>query len=290
MFAHLPVMVREVMEILDPKPGGVYIDATFGLGGHSAEILKQLSTNGKLIGIDRDEEALRLAGSRFDDERLILRKGNFSGLKDIMAETGIESVDGVLMDFGVSMMQFKDLNRGFSFNSEEPLDMRMDKAQDLKAEDIVNVYPEKKLEKILMEYGEEWLSRKIARAIKTYREKKKITTCRELAEIVLAVYGGRGRQHPATKTFQALRIAVNDEINEIYRGLEASEDLLKKGGRLCVISYHSLEDRAAKNFIREAGKKGLVKILTKKPLIPAYEEIKSNPSARSAKLRGAERL
>lgn len=290
MFVHLPVMLREVMEILNPKPGGIYVDATFGLGGHSAEILKHLGADGRLIGIDRDEEALRRAGSRFEDKKVILRKGNFSDMKNIVAETGLESVDGVLMDFGVSMMQFKDLSRGFSFNSEEPLDMRMDKAQELKAEDIVNVYPEKKLERILLEYGEEWLSRKIAMAILAYRVKKKITTCKELAEIVLAVYGGRGRQHPATKTFQALRIAVNDEINEIYRGLEAAAGILKGGGRLCVISYHSLEDRAAKNFIRDDGKKGLLKILTKKPLSPAYEETKSNPSSRSAKLRGAERL
>lgn len=282
-------MVREVIEILKPKPGGLYIDATFGLGGHSAEILRHLGQDGRIIGLDRDEEALRLANNRFD-ERVTLRKGNFSDLKDIAAETGIENADGVLMDFGVSMMQFKDLSRGFSFNSEEPLDMRMDKTQGVKAEDIVNVYPEKELERILLVYGEERLSRKIARAIIEYRAKKKIKTCRELAELVLAVYGGRGRQHPATKTFQALRIAVNDEINEIYRGLEAAAGLLKREGRLCVISYHSLEDRAAKNFIRDAGKKRLLKILTKKPLRPAYEETRANPSARSAKLRGAERL
>lgn len=278
------------MEILNPVAGGIYIDATFGLGGHSAEILKLLGREGRLLGLDRDEEALSLARNRFDDERIIFRKGNLSALKGIAAGAGIESVDGVLMDFGVSMMQFKDLSRGFSFNSEESLDMRMDKSQAFKAEDIVNTYPEKEMERILLEYGEEWLARKIARAITASRVKKKITTCRELAEIVSAVYRGRGRQHPATKTFQALRIAVNDEINEIRRGLEVSTDLLKKGGRLCVISYHSLEDRVAKNFIRDAGKKGLVSILTKKPLVPAYEETRSNPSARSAKLRGVERL
>lgn len=290
MTVHLPVMVREVVEMLNIRPGGTYVDATVGLGGHAEEILKLLSSEGKLIGIDRDEEALKMAKERLTDERVILKKGRFSDLKDLLISVGTAEVDGILFDFGVSMMQFKDTGRGFSFSSEEPLDMRMDRSQRMKAEDVVNTYPERELERILREYGEERLAPRIAKAITSYRGKRKICTCSELAEIVSSVYRGRGRYHPATKTFQALRIAVNDEMNEILKGLETSVGLLRRGGRLCAISYHSLEDRAVKNFIRDAGKEGLVKVMTKKPQTPSYDEIKRNPSARSAKLRGAERL
>lgn len=187
------------------------------------------------------------------------------------------------------MFHLKTAERGFSFLSEEPLDMRMDRAQDLTAAYIVNRYPEKDIDKILWEYGEERLSRKIARAIVDYRARKKIGTCTELSDIVCSVYKGRGKLHPATKTFQALRIAVNDEMNELKKGLDASLGILKSGGRLCVISYHSLEDRIVKNFIRDNQKLGVFNVLTKKPLVPAYEEVRLNPSARSAKLRGAEK-
>lgn len=290
MIVHPPVMVREAMEMLEPGPGGIYVDATVGLGGHADEILKLIGTEGRLIGIDRDDEALKMAKKRLGDSRVVLTKGRFSDLKDVLGGLGVHEVDGILFDFGVSMMQFKDPGRGFSFSSDEPLDMRMDRSQGLKAEDVVNTYPEKELGKILREYGEERLAPKIARAIKTYRAKKRITTCRELADLVLAVYRGRGKHHPATRTFQALRIAVNDEIREIHKGLEAAAGLLRKGGRLCAISYHSLEDREVKNFMRNADRAGQMRILTKKPLIPSHDEMRKNPSARSAKLRGAERL
>ena len=278
------------MGVLEPGPGGIYVDATVGLGGHAGEILKLIGPGGRLIGIDRDDEALKMAKERLGDSGVVLMQGKFSDLKGVLGGKGVHEVDGILFDFGVSMMQFKDPGRGFSFSSDEPLDMRMDRSQGLKAEDVVNTYPEKELGKILREYGEERLAPKIARAIKTYRAKKRITTCRELADLVLAVYRGRGKHHPATRTFQALRIEVNDEIGEIRGGLDAAAGLLRKGGRLCAISYHSLEDREVKNFIRSADRQGLMRTLTKKPLTPSYDEIRGNPSARSAKLRGAERL
>ncbi len=290
MIAHPPVMVREVMGVLEPRPGGIYVDATVGLGGHAEAILSLLGPKGRLVGIDRDDEALRVAKERLGDGRVIMRKGNFSDAGEIIKGLGISKVDGVFFDFGVSMMQFKDMGRGFSFNSDEPLDMRMDRSQELTAEHIVNTYPEEEMIRILREYGEERFAKKITRAIVEYRARKRIISCNELAGIVKAVSWRRGRVHPATKTFQALRIAVNDEINEIEEGLKASLSLLREGGRLCAISYHSLEDRAVKNFIRNSERQGLARAVTKKPLTPSAEEIRQNPSARSAKLRGAERL
>lgn len=290
MIRHLPVMLREVIEILKPVTAGIYVDATLGLGGHAMEILRLIGPEGVLVGIDRDDEALRMAEERLNDRRAVLLKGSFSDVKELLFAKGIKEADGILFDFGVSMMQFKEKSRGFSFASEELLDMRMDRSQKITAGDIVNAYHEKDIEKILREYGEEWRSVKIARAITDYRAKKKITTCAELAGIVENVAAKRGRLHPATKTFQALRIAVNDEINEIHKGLEASIGVLRTGGRLCTISYHSLEDRIAKRFMKNAEKEGLVRVITKKPLHPSYDEVRANPSSRSAKLRGAEKL
>jgi len=243
-----------------------------------------------VIGIDRDDEALRHARERLAGTEVVLRKGRFSDLAAIVRDAGVQEVDGVLFDFGVSMMQFKEPGRGFSFNTEEPLDMRMDRTQELTAETVVNTYPEKELEKMLREYADEWFSKRIVRAIAAYRAKKRIATCAELAGIVSAAYGKRGRVHPATKTFQALRISVNDEIREIEKGLGAALGVLHPGGRLCTIAYHSLEDRTVKNFLRTAEREGTVRIITKKPLSPSYDEVRGNPSARSAKLRGAERL
>jgi 16S rRNA (cytosine1402-N4)-methyltransferase len=290
MTVHLPVMLREVTEVLRISPGGTYVDATVGLGGHAEKMLALAGAGGMVIGIDRDDEALMRARERLSDTGVVLRKGRFSELAAIVRETGVHEVDGVLFDFGVSMMQFKEPGRGFSFNTEEPLDMRMDRTQELTAEDIVNTYPEKELEKMLREYADEWFSKRIARAITAYRTKKRIATCAELAGIVSAAYGKRGRVHPATKTFQALRISVNDEIAEIGKGLGAALGVLRRGGRLCTIAYHSLEDRTVKNFLRAAEREGTIRIITKKPLSPSYDEVRENASARSAKLRGAERL
>ena len=286
---HLPVMLREVVMLLKPVLGGVYVDATVGLGGHAEEILRHIG-NGRLLGIDRDEEALDMAMKRIPDNRLTLKKGKFSDISKMAAETGFSEVDGILFDLGTSMFHLKTAERGFSFFSEEPLDMRMDREQEITAAYIVNKYPEKEISRILWEYGEEKLSRKIARAVIDYRAEKKIDTCAELSDIVYRVYRKRGKHHPATKTFQALRIAVNDELDELRKGLNEAAGILKSGGRLCVISYHSLEDRIVKNFIRDEHKQGGLRMLTKKPIAPSDEEVRFNPSARSAKLRGAEKI
>ncbi len=287
---HLPVLLREVIDLLSPSEGGIYIDATVGLGGHSEEILKMIGQDGRLIGIDRDEEALKRTAARLNDKRLILKRGSFSRIEAILASAGVTEANGILFDLGVSMMQFKDLGRGFSLSSEERLDMRMDISQDLSAWDVVNGYPEADLVKILREYAEEYKAVRIARAIAGHRLRKSIDTCVELADIVAGAVGKRGRIHPATKTFQALRIEVNRETVELKEGLDASLRILKKGGRLCVISYHSLEDRIVKNFMRDNARGEKLRLLVKKPIVPDMREMRANPSSRSAKLRGAEIL
>ncbi|MFN3480190.1 MAG: 16S rRNA (cytosine(1402)-N(4))-methyltransferase RsmH [Thermodesulfovibrionales bacterium] len=290
MINHIPVMVKEVIEILSPRPGGIYIDATVGPGGHTLEILKYIGPEGKIIGFDRDMETLNIARQRISDGRVILKKALFTEIRGILEEEGITGVDGILFDFGISMLQVKDMERAFSFHSEYPLDMRMDRSKGITAEEVINTYPAHELERILREYGELGYAKKIARAIVLKRREGRIRSCKELADLVSKVYGRRGKIHPATKTFQALRIEVNNEINEIREGLQNSIVLLNKGGRLCVISYHSLEDRIVKIFMRDSERKGLLRVLTKKPLTPLPEEIRSNPASRSAKLRGAEKI
>ncbi len=287
---HLPVMGREMLEIISPVEGGIYLDATVGLGGHSEMLLGKIGQTGKVVGIDRDDNALARTAERLHDSRLILQKGSFSDMESILHSQGIDEAGGVLFDLGVSMMQLKDPGRGFSFNSNERLDMRMDSSQELSAWDVVNGYSERELVRILKEYGEEYRAVKIVRAIIHDRNKNSIDTCKELAEIISGAIGRTGKVHPATKTFQALRIEVNKELDELKKGLEASLRILRKGGRLCVISYHSLEDRVVKHFIKERAKADIVKQLLKKPLVPAIDEIRANPSSRSAKLRGAEKL
>jgi len=283
-------MLNESMGVLNPRLGGIYVDATVGTGGHSEEILKFISSEGRLIGIDRDIEALKMAQKRLSDRRVILKRGNFSDIKSLLSEHGIFEVDGILFDLGISMLQLKDPERGFSFTSDKRLDMRMDRHQEFSAWDVVNKYPEKELDRIFREFGEEHFAKKISKAIIRWRSKKTIETCSELSEVVQRVYGRRGRIHPATRTFQALRIEVNRELDELKAGLDSSLRLLKKAGRLCIISYHSLEDRIVKHFMAESSKKGFLKVITKKPIVPAPEELRSNPSSRSAKLRGAERI
>ena len=289
MIVHLPVMVREVVEMLAIRPEGTYVDATVGLGGHAEEILRQLGPEGRFVGMDRDDEALKMAGQRLGNHRVVLKKSAFSGLKRALISLGVHEVDGILFDFGVSMMQFKDPERGFSFSAGELLEMRMDRSQKMTAEEIVNDYPQSELERIVREYGEERHARKIARAIIAARTRTRIRTCSGLAEIVRAVCRAGGRHHPATRTFQALRIAVNNEIREIDEGLKSSVGLLRRGGRLCAISYHSLEDRLVKHMMRDSAREGVLSAVTKKPLTPSREEIRNNPSARSAKMRCAER-
>jgi 16S rRNA (cytosine1402-N4)-methyltransferase len=289
-FVHLPVLAREVIEALAPHEGGIYADATVGLGGHSEMVLSKIGQNGRVVGMDRDEKALELTASRLDDRRLLLRKSPFSQIERSLREEGITEVDGVLFDLGVSMMQLRDHARGFSFQSSERLDMRMDRSQPVSAWEIVNNFSETELAEMIREYGEEYRASRVARAIVNARAAGSIDTCSDLENIVFRALGRHGRIHPATKTFQALRIAVNNELGELTAGLAAAAGILKKGGRLCVISYHSLEDRIVKHFIREGSKSGMLRPLTKKPVVPSAEEMKHNPSSRSAKLRGAEKI
>jgi 16S rRNA (cytosine1402-N4)-methyltransferase len=287
---HVPVMVKEVIELLNPVFHGVYVDATVGCGGHSMEILKRLGSNGRLIGIDRDESAIQIAQQYLNDSRVILKRARFSQLKDILKELNIQNIDGILFDLGVSMLQLKDFSRGFSFYSDENLDMRMDQTGSLTAWDVINKYSERELERILREYGDEPFSRRIAREIVRQRGKKTIDTCKELADLIKRIIPRHGRLHPATQVFQAIRIEVNKEIDELREGLSQVLELLKSGGRICVISYHSGEDRVVKNFFREKQHAGILRIVTKKPILPSLEEVSRNPSSRSARLRGGEKI
>jgi 16S rRNA (cytosine1402-N4)-methyltransferase len=287
---HVPVLMRETMELLKVKENGIYVDATVGLGGHAGEILSRAGTGGTLIGLDRDENALRRSKEALGDTRAHLFKGAFSEMESILAKLSIKEVDGVLFDLGVSMLQLKEHSRGFSFLSPERLDMRMDDSQRLTAQEVVNKYPEKDLRRILKEYGEEPFAVKIARSIVSRRKETPFDTCIELADFISGIYGGRGKMHPATRTFQALRIEVNKELDELRQGLSAALSVLGQGGRMAVISYHSLEDRIVKNFIRQNSHAGLLRILTRKPVTPSSEEVRKNPSSRSAKLRGAEKI
>jgi len=283
-------MLEEVVEALNPKIGGIYVDATIGSGGHSERILELIGSQGKLIGIDKDSESLRLTEQRLSGKGVVLKRGNFSEMENILAEEGILQVHGILFDLGVSMLQLRNFERGFSFLSQERLDMRMDKRQALSAWEVVNTYPQKRLEEILREYGEERRSKSIVKAIIRRRKTSPVNTCSELAELIGRIYARRGRTHPATKTFQALRIEVNNELEKLKEGLDASVRLLKAGGRLCVISYHSLEDRIVKRFMLDCARRGILNVITKKPRTPGAKELKSNPSSRSAKLRAAEKI
>lgn len=285
---HVPVMLKEVIEMLRLREDGVYVDATVGTGGHAEGILRSVNRC-TLIGIDRDGEAIKITKERLKDCNVWLFRDNFSNMKAIVEGSGYKEVDGILLDLGVSSLQLKTERRGFSFLKDEPLNMRMDTRQPFTAEEIVNEYPEEELSRILWQYGEERLSRKIARAIITARKKKPISSCRELAQIIERVVGRRGRIHPATKTFQALRIEVNMELEELEMAINRGVRILKEGGRLCVLSYHSLEDRIVKNSFRRMAREGLINIITKKPLMPGMEEVSSNPASRSARLRVAEK-
>ncbi|MCE5312445.1 MAG: 16S rRNA (cytosine(1402)-N(4))-methyltransferase RsmH [Nitrospiraceae bacterium] len=287
---HVPVLFREALEMLDVKKSGIYIDATVGLGGHSAGILSAAGQSATLLGIDRDDAALAKASERLADKRAVLRKGSFGDLAEIASEEGISSVDGILFDLGTSMLQMKDMQRGFSFMSDERLDMRMDADQRLTAWDVINRYTQEELERVIREYGEEPFARRIARAVVSARKIKSIDTCSELGSLIQKACGRHGKTHPATRTFQALRIEVNRELEQLRKGLAESIGLLKHGGRLCVISYHSLEDRIVKNFLRDSAREGRLKVLTKKPLVPQRDEVRQNPSSRSAKMRGAEKI
>jgi 16S rRNA (cytosine1402-N4)-methyltransferase len=298
-FRHVPVLLSEVIAGLAPRTGGRYLDATVGGGGHGAAILAASMPDGRLLGIDADPAALAAARERLAafGERARLMHGNFRDMARLAAEAGVERFDGILLDLGVSSHQLDTPERGFSFLADAPLDMRIDPTAEETAADLVNQLPEGELADLIYRYGEERGSRRIARAIVEARRREPIATTSALAAIVERAMGGRrGKIHPATRTFQALRIAANHELESLEAALPQAVDLLAPGGRLAVVAFHSLEDRIVKQFFRaESGYGGAagptrLRIITKKPIEAREEETRSNPRARSAKLRIAERV
>ena len=307
-FKHKPVLLRECIEGLNIKKDGIYVDGTLGGAGHSKEILRNLSDKGLLIGIDRDEEALKAAKqnlAEFKNVKYI--HGNHDDIKTILEDIGIEKVDGILLDLGVSSYQLDERNRGFSYLGENELDMRMDKTQVLTAKIVVNTYKEENLANIIYEYGEEKFSRSIARNICNYRKQKEIETTKELVEIIEKSIpkSKQNGGHPAKKTFQAIRIEVNNEIKPLEKTVADCIDVLAPKGRLCIITFHSLEDRAVKNAFNKAkgictcpkdlpycvcGAKELGKVINKKPIIANEQEQEENTRSKSAKLRIFEKI
>ncbi|MCL5263063.1 MAG: 16S rRNA (cytosine(1402)-N(4))-methyltransferase RsmH [Acidobacteria bacterium] len=292
---HVPVLLQDAIRYLNVRRGGVYADATLGLAGHSTAIARQLGPEGTLIAFDRDPEAVKLARERMEALReelgpempaVVLHDTEFSEAEALIEPA---SLDGLLADFGVSSMQFDEAHRGFSFQAEGPLDMRMNPREGVTAAQVVNQFGEKQLADLIYEFGEERRSRRIARAIVRARP---ISTTAQLARVVSAAAPAMKseRIHPATRTFQALRIYVNQELGQIEALLKAAPALLKPGGRLVVISFHSLEDRIAKDALREGARQGIYEVLTRKPVTASAEEMDRNPRARSAKLRAAERI
>ena len=301
-FEHIPVLLNECIEGLNIKKDGIYVDGTLGGAGHSLKIVQYLSKNGKLIGIDKDTDAIKKAKtvlSKFTN--VIYVQDNHDNLKDILEKLGIAGVDGILLDLGVSSYQLDEKKRGFSYMQDAPLDMRMDKTQELTAKKVINTYSEEHLAKIIFEYGEEKFSRQIARGICEYRKEKEIETTLELVKIIENVVPKNIKQgHPAKRTFQAIRIEVNDEIKPLYNTVLNAIECLNPKGRLCIITFHSLEDRAVKQAYIDAsgkcicppdlpycvcGKKEKGKIITKKPILPTEQEIEINSRSKSAKLR-----
>ncbi len=308
-FNHVSVLLNECIENLNIKPDGIYVDGTMGGAGHSLEIVKKLSEKGILIGIDRDEEALAVAEERLKDfNNVKYVHDNHDNIDDIIKNLNIKGVDGILLDLGVSSYQIDEKTRGFTYMDDGPLDMRMDKSQKLTAEYIVNNYKEQDLARIIFEYGEEKFSRKIAKNICEYRKNKKIETTGELVKIIEKSIPGKFREknsHPAKRTFQAIRIEVNNEIEPLYNTIKNSITALNSKGRLCVITFHSLEDRMVKKAYVDAegkctcpkdlpycvcGNVSLGKIITKKPILPTEKEMQENSRSRSAKLRVFEKI
>lgn len=300
---HTPVLTKEILSYLNIEKGGVYIDCTLGGGGHSKAILENIYPHGLVVGIDQDIEAIKTAKEELkryiDKVRLV--KGNFKNLEGILSDLKIKTVSGIVFDLGVSFHQLKEKERGFSFKEDSHLDMRMDLTQKFNADILINSYSEKDLTEIFEKYGEERFSRRIARLIVTERKKKAITTTKQLADLVVRSLPRTKKRrtwkiHPATRIFQAIRIEVNQELKALESGLSQAIRALKDKGRICVISYHSLEDRIVKHLFKETEKEGKeqknygLKIITKKPIRPSSEEVRDNPRARSAKLRVAEKI
>ena len=308
-FKHISVLLDETIDGLDIKPDGIYVDGTLGGGGHSYEILKRLSPKGRLIGIDQDGEALKAAGERLKEfeNQITLVRSNYCEIDKVLKELNVEKVDGILLDIGVSSYKLDNLERGFSYKSDAPLDMRMDTRQELTAADVVNTYSENELFKIIKDYGEDKFAKNIAKHIVLARKEKPLETTKELSEVIkraipMKVQAKGG--HPAKKTFQAIRIEVNQELTVLKESIDKMIDLLKPNGRICIITFHSLEDRIVKTKFREnenpctcppnfpvcvCGKKSKGKVITRKPIIPSEDEIEENKRAKSSKLRIFER-
>ena len=308
-FHHVSVLLNECLDGLNIKPDGIYVDGTLGGAGHSSQIVKRLTT-GRLIGIDRDPVALKAAGERLAEysDRVTLVHANFCEIADVLKNLGIAGVDGILLDLGVSSPQLDDGSRGFSYMADAPLDMRMNEEDTLTAAEIVNTWSEAELKKILYDYGEERYAPQIAGAICRRRAEKPIRTTLELVDVIRSAMPSaalREKQHPAKRSFQAIRIAVNDELGAVRQVMEDAVPCLNPGGRLAVITFHSLEDRIVKNGMADAakgctcppnfpvcvcGKKPKVKLINKKPIVASQEELDANPRSRSAKLRVCEKL
>ena len=304
-FEHKPVLLREVIEGLNIRPNGIYVDGTLGGAGHSFEIVRRLSLDGRLVGIDRDEAAVEAAAKRLEPyaDRVTIVRGNYLDTPSILQDLGIGSMDGMLLDIGVSSHQFDEADRGFSYREDAPLDMRMDRRDQLTAADVVNSYSEAELFRIIRDYGEDQFAKNIAKHIVMYRQKKPVETTLELSEIIRGAIPAKmreGKGHPAKKTFQAIRIEVNHELEILKDSIDSLIDLLAPGGRLCIITFHSLEDRIVKNAFRTAedpcicpkdfpvcvcGRKPKGKVITRKPVTASAEELEENNRAHSAKLR-----
>ena len=309
-FSHYSVLLGESIEALDIKPDGIYVDGTAGGGGHSYEIAKHLGPGGRLIAIDQDEDAIAAASARLSEfsDRVTVVRNNFSNLADVCRDLGIDKIDGFLIDAGVSSFQLDCAERGFAYSADAPLDMRMDKRNSLTARVVVNEYSEAELKKILFEYGEERFSPNIAAAIVREREIAPIETTAQLSDIIrgaIPAFAREGGHHPAKRSFQAIRIEVNRELDVIEPAIRAAERLMRRGGRIAVITFHSLEDRIVKQTFADlasgctcprsfpicvCGKKPTVKTVNKKPILPSAKELEENPRSRSAKLRVAEKL
>lgn len=304
-FKHVSVLLQETVDGLQVKPTGIYVDGTLGGGGHSYEICKRLDSEGRLIGIDQDAEALEAAKKRLEEfsDRTTFVKSNYEQMREVLAELAIDKVDGIVLDLGVSSYQLDNAERGFSYMEDAPLDMRMDREQRLSARDIVNEYPQEELFRIIKEYGEERYARSIARNICKRREDKPIETTFELVDIIRASIPAKarnGKGHPAKRTFQAIRIECNRELEVLREALDTMVDLLRDGGRISIITFHSLEDRMVKTSFRQfenpctcppnfpvcvCGKKSKGKVITRKPILPSEEELEHNTRSKSAKLR-----
>lgn len=293
--SHTPVLLHEVIDLLAPKAGDIVVDGTAGAGGHAKHLCERIGPTGTLVCLDQDSDALALAEKRLSTcaASRTFTHSNFRHISSVLDALSIPKVKNILLDIGISGMHLTDSGRGFSFQRDEPLLMTMESPLPegaLTAADIVNRWNEKDIADVIYQYGEERMSRKIAHAIVDARKKKKILTTKELADIISSVIRKRGKAHPATRTFQALRIAVNDELGALKEGIAGSIEKLAPGGRLAIITFHSLEDRIVKQMFKEVATEGRASIVTKKPIAPMRDEIKENPRSRSAKLRVIEKI